>query len=243
MLRTRGAIREHYTRWEVGLELWHVFPKRFVGDAFNPHSKSRFSAFAANPSRAMYYAASTPECAIWEVVLRHIVPTGSIVSIDEALYADLQLAHIGLARAVPMLDLRSPNIRHLSADTKQWSEWQRLAVVAEVEYPLTHAAAAELLEVAPRAAGIQWPSRQCVRDAACVLYGPPLLPADFKVLEEIPLNSPAGLTSIDRALRLADLRRAHVGVLAAIAARDLAKSNPNDAESVMPEPDIAEMKR
>ena len=243
MLRTRGAIREHYTRWEADLELWHVFPKRFAGDAFNPYSKGRFSAFAANPSRAMYYAASTPECAIWEVVLRSVVPTGSIVPIDEALYADLQLARIRLARAVPMLDLRAPNLRHLSADTKQWSEWQRLAVVAEVEYPLTHAAAAELLEVAPRAAGIQWPSRQCVRDTACVLYRAPLLPSDFEILEEIPLNSPAGLTSIDRALRLADLRRAHVGVLAAFTARDLAKVNPNGAESVVPEPDIADIKR
>jgi hypothetical protein len=139
--------------------------------------------------------------------------------------------------------LRSPNIRHLSADSKQWSEWQRLAVVAEIEYPLTHVAAAELLEAAPRAAGIQWPSRQCVRDTACVLYRAPLLPSDFEVLEEIPLNSPAELPSIDRALRLADLRRAHVGALAATTASNLAKVNPSNAESVMPEPDIADMKR
>ena len=104
MLRTRGAIREHYTRLEAGVDLWHVYPRTFAGDEFNSHSKGRFSAFAANPPRAMYYAASTPECAIWEVVLRMIVPRGPIVSIDETLYSNLQLAHLRLSRALPMLD-------------------------------------------------------------------------------------------------------------------------------------------
>ncbi len=170
---TRGEIRQFYTKLQTGREFWHVHPTKYGGDSFNAHTKGRFSGIEADPPREMYYAGTTPECALWEVTLRDVAPSGNpVVSIDAALYSEFQIARVQLKRDTPVLDLRPPNIRNLSEVRERWNEWQRLSVASEREYPRTHEVAAELLAAAPQAAGLMWHSRQCGQDTTIVMSVP-----------------------------------------------------------------------
>jgi hypothetical protein len=81
------------------------------------------------------------------------------------------------------------------------TEWQRLCIVPERHYDLTHAAARELVTAAPRAAGLSWHSRQMSAQTAYVFYTPPLKPpAELEVIDTIELDRPAGWSLIDKAL-------------------------------------------
>jgi hypothetical protein len=210
----KDDLREHYTPLPVGTVLWHVYPSKYEPRAFNPGSRNRF-ALVPPPDYAMLYAGESSACALWEAVLRNLVVDDTQPQhVDPALVEGRSIAQLKLLQEIPILDLRAPHFRHLSANPARHTEWQRLCVVPDRDYGQTHAAARELLTAAPRAAGLSWHSRQIAAHTVYVFYSPPLMaPAEFAVVDTIALEQPAGWALIDQALEIVGVERLGVGAL------------------------------
>jgi hypothetical protein len=210
----KDDLHEHYTPLPVGTVLWHIYPSKYEPRAFNPGSRNRF-ALVPPPDQTMFYAGDSSACALWEAVLRNLVVDDKQPQhVDPALVEGRSIAQLKLLKEIPILDLRAPHFRHLSANPARHSEWQRLCVVPERDYGQTHTAARELLTAAPRAAGLSWHSRQITAQTAYVFYSPPLTPpAEFDVVDVIVLDQPAGWALIDQALKIVDVERLGVRAL------------------------------
>lgn len=210
----KDDLREHYTPLPAGTALWHVYPSKYEPSAFNPSSRNRF-ALLPPPDQAMFYAGDSSTCALWEAVLRNLVVDDKQPQhVDPAIVEGRSIAQLKLLQEIPILDLRAPHFRNLSANFARHTEWQRLCVVPERDYSQTHAAARELLTAAPRAAGLSWHSRQITAQTAYVFYSPPLTPpAEFDVIDTIALDQPEGWALIDSALKIVGVERLVVTAL------------------------------
>lgn len=210
----KDDLRDHYTPLAAGTLLWHVYPTKYEPRAFNPNSRNRF-ALPPPPGHGMFYAGESAACALWEAVLRNLVVEDSQPQhVDPAIVEGRSIAQLRLTRAVPILDLRAPHFRHLSADPARHTEWQRLCVVPERDYDQTHASARELVTVAPRAGGLCWHSRQLAAHTAYVFYSPPLdADAVFDVVNATLLDQPQGWALIDDALKIVGVERLGVAAL------------------------------
>jgi hypothetical protein len=204
----KDDLREHYTPLLAGTVLWHVYPSKYEPRAFNASSRNRF-ALVPPPNQAMFYAGDSSACALWEAVLRNLVVDDKQPQhVDPAIVEGRSIAQLKLLQEIPILDLRAPHFRNLSANSARHTEWQRLCIVPERDYDQTHAAARELLTVAPRAAGLSWHSRQITAQTAYVFYSPPLKPpAEFEVIDTIVLDQAAGWALIDQALKIVGVER------------------------------------
>ncbi len=206
--RVKDDLREHYTPLPAGTVLWHVYPSKYEPRAFNPSSRNRF-ALLPPPDQAMFYAGDSSACALWEAVLRNLVVDDKQPQhVDPALVEGRSIAQLKLLQEIPILDLRAPHFRRLSANSARHTEWQLLCVAPERDYGQTHTAARELLIAAPRAGGLSWHSRQITAQTAYVFYSPPLTPpTEFNVIDTITLDQPAGWALIDQALKIAGVER------------------------------------
>src|SRR5579859_1415028 len=204
----KDYLREHYTPLPAGTVLWHVYPSKCEPRAFNFRSRNRF-ALVPPPDQAMFYAGDSSDCALWEAVLRNLVVDDKQPQhVDLAMVEDRSIVQLRLLQEIPILDLRAPHFRHLSADTVRYTEWQRLCVVPERDYGQTHTASRELVTVAPRAAGLSWHSRQITAQTAYVFYSPPLkAAAEFEVIDTMVLNHASGWALIDQALKVVGVKR------------------------------------
>jgi hypothetical protein len=156
----------------------------------------------------MFYAGDSSESALWESVLRNLVIQDKQPQhIDPGLLEGRSIAKLTLGVDTQILDLRSPHFRHLSSNSARHTEWQRLATVPERDYPQTHAAAKELLAMAPDAAGLCWHSRQIGERTAYVFYDPPHSPGRFHLVDGVTLDQPAGWALVDSALRIVKVER------------------------------------
>jgi len=180
--------------------LWHVYKEPHAPTAFNPNSNGRFSARTAATPRAMFYAGSSADCALWETLLRDVVPMS-----DRSRYVQLppaagySLAQVRLRRDVPILDLSPLKLRGAVFD-RDWRD--RLLMLTTVpKYAATHKAAVQLLDAAPKTSGLSWRSRQTGEELAYVFYGPPVSNADIELIETIPLESPVGCSCSKRRWR------------------------------------------
>jgi len=187
---------------------WHVYPPKFASTAFNPTSDSRF---ALRPDRAMYYAGATPSAALWETVLRDLVPDRTSRAV-EVPSDPRHIAQVRLLCDVPVLELIAPRVNEIAV-TSAFREELQIATVQR-HYPATHAIARELLTRYPDAAGLYWHSRQVTSEVVAVFYQPPGLPDWFAELAVIPLSSAEGLTLIDDALAEYNLLRVDTASLA-----------------------------
>jgi RES domain len=150
----KDDLREHYTPFPAGTILWHVYPSKYEPRAFNPSSRNRF-ALLPPPDQSMFYAGDSSACPLWEAVLRNLVVDDKQPQhVDPALVEGRSIVRLKLLQEIPILDLRAPHFRRLSANTARHTEWQRLCVIPERDYGQTHSAARELLTAAPRAAGL-----------------------------------------------------------------------------------------
>jgi hypothetical protein len=92
-----SSVGEPYDLVNAGTEFWHVYNHAFLPSSFNPCATGRFSARDADPPRAMLYAGTTSDCALWETVLRDVVPQVapphdvSIPPVADMLIASLRL--------------------------------------------------------------------------------------------------------------------------------------------------------
>ena len=204
----KDDLRADYTPLPAGTVLWHIYPSKYESRAFNPNSRNRF-ALLPPPTQAMFYAGDSPACVLWEAVLRNLVVDDKQPQhVDPALVGGRSIAQLKLLQEIPILDLRAPHFRRLSANTTRHTEWQRLCVVPERDYGQTHVAARELLSAAPRAAGLSWHSRQITAQTAYVFYSPPLAPpAEFDVIDAIALDQPEGWALVDQALKIIGIER------------------------------------
>ena len=204
----KDDLREHYTPLPMGTVLWHVYPSKYEPRAFNLRSRNRF-ALVPPLDQAMFYAGDSSACALWEAVLRNLVVNDKQPQhVDPAIVEGRSIVQLKLLQEVPILDLRAPHFRNLSADSARHTEWQRLCIVPEQDYGQTHAAARELLTAAPRTAGLSWHSRQITAQTAYVFYAPPFKPpAEFDVIDMIALSQPAGWALIDQALKIVGVER------------------------------------
>jgi RES domain len=222
----RSDLREFYTPLPAGTLLWHVYPSKYDPRAFNPNSRNRF-ALLPPPERGMFYAGDSSTCALWEAVLRNlVVEDRQPQHIDSALLEGRSITQLKLVQDTPILDLRAPHFRHLSANPARHAEWQRLCVVPERDYGQTHVVAGELMMAAPRAAGLSWHSRQISAQTAYVFYSSPLTSSDFELIDTIALDQPAGWALVDHALRIAGIER--LGATALV--RDLMDELPPDEQ-------------
>jgi hypothetical protein len=204
----KDDLREHYTPLPAGTVLWHVYPSKYEPRAFNLNSRNRF-ALVPPPEQAMFYAGDSSDCALWEAVLRNLVVDDKQPQhVDPAMVEGRSIVQLRLLQEIPILDLRAPHFRHLSADTVRHTEWQRLCIVPERDYGQTHTAARELVTAAPRATGLSWYSRQITAQTAYVFYSPPLkAAAEFEVVDTIVLGHASGWALIDQALKVVGAKR------------------------------------
>jgi RES domain len=225
----KDDLREYYSPLPAGTVLWHVYPSKYEPRAFNPSSRNRF-ALLPPPDQVMFYAGDSSACALWEAVLRNlIVGDKQPQHVDPAIVEGRSMTQLKLLQELPILDLRAPHFRRLSANTARHTEWQRLCVVPERDYGQTHAAARELLTAAPRAAGLSWHSRQITAQTAYVFYSPPLKPpAEFDVIDAIALNQPEGWVLIDQALKIVGVERLGASALVKEIVDELPPEEPDD---------------
>jgi hypothetical protein len=200
-------VGDPYDLVKAGTEFWHVYRDPFSSTSFNPNADGRFAAQLANPPRAMLYAGETVDCALWETVLRDVVPERRPPhGVEVPPVVGYRMARLRIRCAAPVLDLGRLGVRWLAgADLKLRD---RITVLTTVpKYTATHKEAARLLTALPRTAGFLWPSKQTGEDGAYVFYQPPTASDDFEVIETIPLDSPMGAQLIDQALARAQMRR------------------------------------
>jgi hypothetical protein len=219
-------IGNPYTPLSAGGQLWHVYKDPHAANSFNPHSSGRFAGQSAVPPRAMYYAASTSDCALWETLLRDVVPQ-VLPPHDVELppVAEYHLARLRFRTELAIVDLRPLALRWLVGADAALRD--RLVMLTSVpKYTATHKAAAELLAGLPYATGLRWSSKQTDQDEAYVFYAPPAVSDDLEILESIALDSPAGQRLLDQALARAGMRR-----LASLELdTELAREIPKDLE-------------
>jgi hypothetical protein len=221
-----SSVGEPYDLVKAGTEFWHVYNEAFSPNGFNPCATGRFSARDAGPPRAMLYAGETSNCALWETVLRDVVPQAAPphgVSIPPVV--DMIIASLRLKYDTPILDLGRLGVRWIAgADLKLRD---RITVLTTVpKYTATHREAVRLLAALPQASGFLWPSKQTGQDAAYVFYEPPLTSDAFETLQIIRLDSAGGLNLIDQALARAGMHRIDSDALAA----DLEPELPPDLD-------------
>jgi hypothetical protein len=215
------AVGEPYDTVKAGTELWHVYKDSYSPTSFNPHANGRFAARTATPARAMLYAGESAAGALWETVLRDVVPQAAPPhDVELPPLNGYQIARLRLLRDADLLDLGRLGVRWIAgADLKLRDRITMLTTVPK--YTATHHEAARLLTALPRAGCLQWPSKQTGAEIAYVFYEPPLSAKHFAAVETIPLDSPAGEQLIDQALARAGMRRLNSRALATELEREL----------------------
>jgi hypothetical protein len=178
----------------------------------------------------MFYASDSSACALWEAVLRNLVVEDQQPQhVDPESVAGRSIAQLRLLQEIPILDLRAPHFRHLSANPARHTEWQRLSIVPERHYSETHAAARELMNAAPKAAGLAWHSRQITAQTAYVLYSSSLTPPiEFEVVGTEILDQTGGWALIDGALQIVGIERLRVGPLVRELVDELPAEDPEE---------------
>jgi hypothetical protein len=163
----------------------------------------------------MLYAGSTPDCALWETLLRDVVPRERHprYSIDIPPATGCHIARLGLKYDACILDLAPLALRRLFGGDKKQRDRLSVLTIAP-KYPVTHGEAGRLLKKFPDTAGLSWISRQTGEDRTYVFYEPPLSPNFFQVIETFVLDSPRGMHLIDHALARAGMRRLDSAALA-----------------------------
>jgi RES domain len=216
-----------YQPVEAGEKFWHVYNDPYDPRSFNPAARGRFAAHLASPPRAMLYAGDTADCALWETVLRTLVPEGGVCEVQVPPVHGVHLARLQLKERVKLLDLGRFGARWIAGKNQRLLD--RLILLTTVpKYGDTHRMAVTLLEKYPNTQGLRWPSKQTGEDVALAFYQPPLSSAHFECLESTTLESPEGIAHIDRALSRAGLVRMDSAALAAEVARGIAEDTGPD---------------
>ncbi len=177
---------------------WHIYSASYPPLSTNRFSKARLAL--VEPSNAkestfgMFYAASDLSGALWETVLRYVLPNddGS-VRVDTTKLSGMRAVKLELLRRdVPLLELGQPGLRNLFAPDSEES----VAVanlIADPNHVVTHLEANALLYDL-RAVGINempvlsWPSRQHSRSTVYLAYDPPMRAGWWR-----PLSPPVAL--------------------------------------------------
>lgn len=204
--------------------LWHVYPRALDDDTlvlangFNPRTRGRFAAGEAAPPRAMFYAGSTPECALWETPpLRDVIGRNGRVVLSTQQFGDRRLAQMRARRPLHLVDLDIKRLRSMVASAEVLDEVEELKHSSPARYWLTHVVAQEILAVAAEREqqidGLMWRSKQHGGDTVYVLYSPPASSSDLELIDgsEVELDNPRqGWPVIDAALAQAGLARVTV---------------------------------
>jgi hypothetical protein len=213
---------------DAGTEFWHVYKDPYDPCSFNPHARGRFAAHRAAPPRSMFYAGDTADCALWETILRDIVPDPRSPAVQIPSVEGYHLARLSRKEPVKLLDLGRFGARRIAGKDSTWRN--RLILLTTVpRYPATHDEAASLLARYPETQGLRWPSKQADHDTAFVFYDPPVSDSDFGCLKTTALDTPEGLALIDHALAQAHLTRMDDTALAAALEPELPPETKDDA--------------
>lgn len=191
---------------------WHVYGLDYGALSPNPASTSRFALVDGRPPsvkvRPTFYIGWTPDVALWESILRHVMPLDGAVSLLPAWTQGRGLARIRLKRDLEVIALDHPARREVidygSPEDQRWHGHLTTDV-----YRRTHFAAAAL-DAQCRAAGrplpgVRWHSRQLQADLVAVLYSPTFDPNDWVVEEKFELDSDIGKRAIIAALGRANM--------------------------------------
>ena len=178
----------------------------------------------------MLYASVSSDGALWETLLRNIVPEAAPPhEVVLAPTTGQRIARLRLTRDVPLLSLSPLSLRWLIANPDRRD---RIGLLTRTpKYSATHSEAGRLLGDYPRAAGLCWMSRQTETDRVYVFYHPPMAVSDFVALESIALDSRRGWQLIDQALARAGMHRLDASALAAELLPQQLAADSDDDES------------
>ncbi|TDR38427.1 RES domain-containing protein [Tahibacter aquaticus] len=205
---------------ELRPRVWHQYPTVLPSGAtvtatqFNPASRARFSAIVASPPRAMYYAGSSREAALWESrPLRDVIGIGGIVPLSRHQFRNQRLVELRSLRPLRFVDLDIKKARRMVATIADLDLLENLKQTSKHER--THATAAAILALAAARGialdGLMWRSKQHGTDTVFLLFDPPVRSADLEVIAgtEIALDDQEqAWPAVDAALAQASLRRA-----------------------------------
>lgn len=157
--------------------LWHIYSERYGPLAANPASKARL---ALPGQRAMFYLASSLDGALWETVLRGVVPDADrhVAILERDLVG---MRAIQVRRKVvnaPLLDLSGAGLRMIFLQGSKESV-AVAALIAEPDHLKTHKAAERLFKSFKKAGVsempiLSWVSRQHKGAIVYLAYEPPM---------------------------------------------------------------------
>lgn len=203
----RLNLRDYYETLTEGLPLFHVYDATYPAHSANARSTGRYAI--PGGARGHYYTGSLPDCALWESVLRDIVPQYGEVTLDLAMLRPWNMVELKLRYDVKSLNLTYPPLRSLAADEATRELLRELCACTHGRYPETHDAAVALLSALPDAKAITWQSAQTSAGVVHLFYEPPAsIARDLEIVgKPYSLASSRGLAIIDATLARAKLVR------------------------------------
>lgn len=173
----------------------------------NPASKARFAL--RDDAHGMFYVSDRPEGALWEALLRYVVPRpGEDVELPTAKLTNQRLATVQLHNPnVGVVRLYPPAVHHLFGDEHHPHSKAIIDFLSSTQHAPTHTEAAAMLaglraldppiEYMPI---LHWKSKQFPDANVYLAYDPPLNADDWSVVEDVALDSRVGHIMIHDAL-------------------------------------------
>jgi hypothetical protein len=162
------------TFWRVLRARPPADPLDYAAICYGSDALNRFTPVVAGGIIASAYAGSTPEIALWEVVLRDIRHRG-IKQVPQHETADRYLVETRTTRALKLLDLRRPRDANLVAGRKRPP---KLSEAPKSAYNITREWAQQLYRRIPAIDGLIYESHQLPGD--CIVLFQPKNPHVFK---------------------------------------------------------------
>jgi hypothetical protein len=179
----------------TGVRFWHTYDERYGPLAANPFSRARMALVGTH---AMYYVSTDLSGALWETVLRFVLPDAAgRVTVEQSTLQGQRAVQVVLDRAaVPLLPLGQPGLRDLFP-TDSAEAFAVAQLLANPNHLATHPEARALFGEL-QAMGVtdmpalSWPSRQNHTSTVYLAYDPPMLPDWWHVEgDAIALDDPA----------------------------------------------------
>lgn len=193
----------------VGIDLYRVVEQSPDWGALDANRKSRARFALRDNAHGMFYVADRVAGALWEALLRYaaISPGGEAYFPVDKLRGQ-NLVTVRLRRSdVRVLQLYSPSTSRRFGDEKHPDVVRLQELLTTLNHADTHPEAAAML------AGLnaldppilhmpilQWKSKQFPDANVFLAFDPPLNSADWKQIEDVPLDTAAGHARIRTAL-------------------------------------------
>ncbi|OCG82127.1 hypothetical protein LMG667_19730 [Xanthomonas euvesicatoria] len=193
----------------IGITLYRVYPASPDWGPLDANKKSTARFALCNGHHGMFYASDREEGALWEALLRYCAfAPGRPVQLPTARLRGQRLATVRLHNpGVGVLRLYAPAVHHLFGDEHHPASKRILELLTTTNHAASHAEASAILSglhaLTPPIADmpiLQWKSKQFPDANVYLAYDPPLGAGDWALIDDVPLDTPAGHARIRAAL-------------------------------------------